>query len=38
MDKEEENIRNENGLIDYGKFEKLIDLNNEFVRKHFLAQ
>ena len=41
MDKEKENkIRNENGLIDYEKLERLIhlknrDLNNELVRKHF---
>ena len=40
-DKEKENkIRNENGLIDYEKLERLIhlknrDLNNELVRKHF---
>ena len=43
-DKEEENkIRNENGLIDYKKLERLInikerDINNELVRKHFLVQ
>ena len=27
-DKEEEKIRNENGLIDYEKLERLIDLKN----------
>ena len=43
-DKEEENkIRNENGLIDYKKLNKLInlkskDINDELVRKHFLVQ
>ena len=43
-DKEEKNkIRNENGLIDYEKLQRLIDLknrdiNNELVRKHFLVQ
>ena len=41
--KRKNNIKNENGLIDYEKFEILIDLknrdiNNELVRKHFLVQ
>ena len=38
-----ENIRNENGLIDYNKFMELIkskenEMNNEFVRKQFSVQ
>ena len=42
-EKEEKNIRNENGLIDYEKLERLIDLkerdiSDELVRKHFLVQ
>ena len=43
-DKEEENkIKNENGLIDYKKLNRLInlksrDINDELVRKHFLVQ
>ena len=43
-DKEGENkIRNENGLIDYKKLERLInlknrDINDELVRKYFLVQ
>ena len=43
-DKEEENkIRDENGLIDYKKLNRLInlksrDINDELVRKHFLVQ
>ena len=43
-DKEEENkIRNENGLMDYKKLERLInlenrDINDELVRKRFLVQ
>ena len=42
-DKEENKIRNENGLIDYKNFNRLINLknrniNNELVRKHFLVQ
>ena len=42
-EEEEKNIRNENGLIDYKKFGRLIDLKNrdisdELVRKHFLVQ
>ena len=37
---EEKNIRNENGLIDYGKLDRLIalrkrDLNTELIKKHF---
>ena len=41
--KRKNNIKNENGLIDYEKLEILIDLknrdiNNELVRKHFLVQ
>ena len=37
------NIRNENGLIDYNKFMRLIyskerDISDELVRKHFLVQ
>ena len=44
MDGEEENnSRNESGLIDYKRFNRLInlkerDINNELVRKHFLVQ
>ena len=44
-EKEEElnNIKNENGLIDYRKLSRLIDartrdINDELVRKHFLVQ
>ena len=42
-DKYEDYIRNENGLIDYRKLERLISLkkrgiNNELVKKHFLVQ
>ena len=43
-DKEEENkIRDENGLIDYKRLKRLInlkgrDINNELVRKHFQVQ
>ena len=42
-DKEENKIRNENGLIDYKKPNRLINLknrniNNELVRKPFLVQ
>ena len=38
-----ENIRNENGLIDYNKFMELIkskenEMNNELVKKYFLVQ
>ena len=38
-----ENIRNENGLIDYNKFMELInskenEMNNELVTKYFFAQ
>ena len=41
--KRKNNIKNENGLIDYEKLEILTDLknrdiNNELVRKHFLVQ
>ena len=37
------NIKNKNGLLDYTKPNRLIDartrdINNEFVRKHFLVQ
>ena len=40
---EEKNIRNENGLIDYKKFERLIDfkkrdISDELVRNNFLVQ
>ena len=40
---EENNIRNDNGLLDYKKLERLIDLknrdiNDELVRKHFQVQ
>ena len=45
MDKieEEKNIRDENGLIDYNRLLRVIgfkdrDINDELVRKHFLAQ
>ena len=39
----QENIRNENGLIDYNKFMELVrskenEMNNEFVRKYFSVQ
>ena len=43
-DKEEQNkIRNENGLIDYKRLNRLInlkkrDINDEFIKKHFLVQ
>ena len=42
-EKEIKNIRNENGLIDYNEFMKLIKLkerksSNELVRKYFLVQ
>ena len=42
-EEEEKNIRNENGLIDYEKLERLIDLkerdiSEELVRKYFLVQ
>ena len=41
-EEEEKNIRNENGLIDYQKFVRIIDLkerdiSDELVRKHFLV-
>ena len=40
---DEEEIRDENGLINYQKLERLIflkgkNINDELVRKHFLAQ
>ena len=42
-EKEEKNIKNENGLIDYKKLGRLIDLkerdiSDELVRKYFLVQ
>ena len=42
-EEEEKNIKNENGLIDYKRFERLTDLkerdiSDELVRKHFLVQ
>ena len=42
-EEEIKNIRNENGLIDYNKFMRLIyskerDTSDELVRKHFLVQ
>ena len=42
-EEEEKNIRNENGLIDYKKFERLIDfkkrdISDELVRNNFLVQ
>ena len=42
-EEEEKNIRNENDLIDYKKFGRLInlkerDISDELVRKHFLVQ
>ena len=42
-EEEEKNIRNENGLIDYKNFGRLIslknrDINDELVRKHFLVK
>ena len=41
FEEELNNIRNENGLIDYRRLQRLIDLkekdiNGELVRKHFL--
>ena len=43
QDEDEDNIRDENGLFDYKKFDSLIslkerDINNELVNKHFLSQ
>ena len=42
-EEEEKNIKNENDLIDYKRFERLTDLkerdiSDELVRKHFLVQ
>ena len=42
-EEKKKNIRNENGLIDYNKFMRLIyskerDISDELVRKHFLVQ
>ena len=39
-EEEERNIRNENGLVDYEEFDRLIDIkkrdiNDKLVKKHF---